>query len=111
MTMQTNGANSQSVARVRESGQAAVFLLLILGLFLLGGIGLAVDMATCGFIARMPKMLQTRHALPLLWIWSMTAEELQTPVALRREHRSCAPKIRPLHRVNMQPSMVIALPV
>ena len=29
----------------RENGQAAVFLLLALGLFLLGGIGLAVDMS------------------------------------------------------------------
>src|SRR5579864_8537575 len=29
----------------KESGQAAVFIMLALGLFLLGGIGLAVDMA------------------------------------------------------------------
>src|SRR5579864_6755120 len=36
---------SRKSARRREKGQAAIFLLLALGLFLIGGIGLAVDMS------------------------------------------------------------------
>jgi len=49
MTVQTNCATSNRVVRSGESGQAALFLLLILGIFLLGGIGLAVDMANMWF--------------------------------------------------------------
>jgi hypothetical protein len=39
------GESGKNVRRLKESGQAAVFLLLGLGLFLLGGIGFAVDMS------------------------------------------------------------------
>jgi hypothetical protein len=49
MTMQTSFVHQARMVRARENGQAATFLLLVLGIFLLGGIGLAVDLANMWF--------------------------------------------------------------
>jgi len=50
--------------RAGERGQAAVFLVLAMGLFLIGSMGFVVMARTYGFIVSPPKPLPMRRAPP-----------------------------------------------